>query len=65
MSRSANLFKVYRGLPTAVYAIFLARIVNSLGSFVYPFLTLFLTTKLGMSEAEPGFFEDRRGPRNR
>ncbi|MDA8440958.1 MAG: hypothetical protein M0Z55_01085 [Peptococcaceae bacterium] len=47
---------VYRGLPPSIYVIFISRIVNSLGNFVFPFLTLFLTQKLGMGEAQTGFF---------
>ena len=46
----------YRGLPRSVYVLFFANIVNSLGNFVWPFLTLFLTDKLGMEKAEAGFF---------
>jgi len=51
-----NPVAVYRGLPVSVYVVFIARIVNSLGNFVFPFLSLFLTTKLGLSKAETGFF---------
>lgn len=46
----------YRGLPRSIYVLFFANVVNSLGNFVWPFLTLFLTDKLGMSKAEAGFF---------
>lgn len=44
----------YRGLPRSVYLLFFANIVNSLGNFVWPFLTLFLTDRLGFSKAEAG-----------
>ncbi|MDC7225435.1 MAG: MFS transporter [Spirochaetales bacterium] len=47
-------FRIYRGLKRSIYVLFLARIINSIGSFVYPFLTLFLTDKLGNSAAEAG-----------
>ncbi len=43
-------FSLYRGLPTSIYTIFLATVVNGMGIFVFPFLTLYLTRKLGMSE---------------
>jgi MFS family permease len=43
-----NLFQPYRNLPTSVYIIFFASIINNLGNFVAPFLTLFLTYSIGM-----------------
>lgn len=46
----------YRGLPKSVYVLFFANAVNSLGNFVWPFLTLFLTDRLGMSRQAAGFF---------
>lgn len=51
-----NLFKVYGGLPRPLYALFGATIVNSMGIFVFPFLTLYLTARLGMSQSEAGKF---------
>lgn len=39
-------FNVYRGLPRSIYVLFAVRIVNSMGNFVYPFLTFFLTERL-------------------
>lgn len=44
----------YLGLPKSVYIILLARVVNSMGNFVFPFLTLLLTSKCGMGEQEVG-----------
>ncbi|MDI6870868.1 MAG: MFS transporter [Bacillota bacterium] len=44
----------YRGLPRSIYVLFFANIVNSLGSFVWPFLTLYLTERLGMSKHGAG-----------
>jgi MFS family permease len=49
------LFKSYINLPRNVYILFFADIVNSAGSFVYPFLAMFLTLKLGYSEYYSGF----------
>jgi len=37
-------------LPRSVYILLLAGIINSAGNFVYPFLALFLTLKLGYNE---------------
>lgn len=51
---AARVVGSYRGLPAAIYALFLSRVVTALGAFVFPFLTLTLTTRLGMSEAEAG-----------
>ena len=48
-------FGIYRGLERSIYVLFFARIINSIGSFVYPFLTLFLTDKLEYSAGDAGF----------
>jgi len=50
-----TLFKSYINLPRNVYILFFADIVNSAGSFVYPFLAMFLALKLGYSEYYSGF----------
>jgi len=44
-----NPFKTYRGLPKSIYILFFAQIINRFGDFVLPFLTLYLTKKLGYS----------------
>lgn len=49
-----HYFSAYAGLPGTVYALFAARLVNSMGYFVSPLLTLILTQKLGMDKAEAG-----------
>lgn len=49
-----GLLSVYRGLPTSVYVVFFSRIVNSIGTLVFPFLTLYLTLKLGYNTAQAG-----------
>jgi MFS family permease len=46
----------YLGLPRSVYVIFFARVVNSMGNFVHPFMTLLLTSKGGMGEETIGLF---------
>lgn len=51
-----NPFAVYRGLPRQVYVIFFATVVNGMGIFVYPFLTLFLTQRLGYTPVQAGLF---------
>lgn len=51
-----GIIRNYRGLPRSIYVLTFARFVNSIGSFVYPFLTLFLTKKIGLSAGEAGTF---------
>ena len=41
----------YRGLKKEIYILFIGRLVTAMGSFVWPMLTFFLTTKLGLSES--------------
>ncbi|HAK45336.1 MAG TPA: MFS transporter [Spirochaeta sp.] len=48
-------FAIYRGLERSLYVLFFARIINAIGIFVYPFLTLFLTEKLDYTAADAGF----------
>lgn len=43
-----RLIKPYKNLPMGVYVIFFASIINNLGNFVAPFLTMFLTYSIGM-----------------
>ncbi len=54
--RKLNPFTVYRGLPRPVYVIFIATVVNGTGIFVYPFLALFLTQRLGYDPAKAGLY---------
>lgn len=51
-----RFFSIYSELPRSIYILFLARIINSIGSFVFPFLTLYLTSKMGLSEQRVGFY---------
>lgn len=48
------MFKQYTKLPVSVYIIALASLVNSMGNFVRPFLTIFLTDRLGLSSSDAG-----------
>ena len=49
-----NPLSLYLGLERDTYVLFVARLVNAMGSFVFPFLTLLLVKKLGFSPAEAG-----------
>jgi MFS family permease len=44
-----RLLQPYKNLPMSVYVIFFASIINNLGNFVAPFLTMFLTYSIGMN----------------
>jgi MFS family permease len=54
--RLFSMFSIYKGLPPSIYVLFIAEVANGVGIFVFPFLTLFLTKKLGMSEQSAGDF---------
>jgi MFS family permease len=51
-----NFFSSYYGLPRSVFILFIARVIHSIGSFVYPFLTMLLTIKLGYCEEIAGYY---------
>ncbi len=48
-------FSIYRNLPGSVYALSIARVINSTGNFVLPFLTLYLTEKAHFTTQFAGF----------
>ncbi|GMQ58975.1 MFS transporter [Vallitalea sediminicola] len=56
MNRLKKLLSPYLGLKREIYIIFIAKTVNAMGAFVFPFLTLLLNNKIGLSEAETGVF---------
>lgn len=45
-----KLFSQYTGLKREIYILFFGKLVTAMGSFVWPMLTFFLTTKLGLSD---------------
>ena len=45
-----QLLTQYRGLKKEIYILFVGKLVTAMGSFVWPMLTFFLTTKLGLSD---------------
>ncbi|MDF2520399.1 MAG: transporter [Clostridia bacterium] len=51
-----KLLEPYLGLPREVYVIFISRIINAMGCFVGPFLTLILTEKIGLSRDVAGYY---------
>lgn len=56
MNTIKSLISPYRGLPKEIYVIFISRIINSIGSFVMPLMTLILTEKIGLRSDEAGLF---------
>lgn len=49
-----NIFNTYKGLPKSIYVLFCVQIINRLGDFVFPFLSLLLTQKLNLSYSMTG-----------
>jgi MFS family permease len=47
---------LYSGLPRSIYILAIVRVVNAMGNFVYPFLTLFLTEHIGLSKKAAGTY---------
>ncbi|HVJ49900.1 MFS transporter [Desulfitobacterium sp.] len=51
-----NLIRPYQGMPKEIYVIFVARIINALGCFVMPLMTIILTQSIGLSKEMAGFY---------
>ncbi len=47
---------IYRGLPQPIYVLFLSTVINAVGIFVYPFLALYLTRRLGYTALQAGTY---------
>ncbi|MFZ5353600.1 MAG: MDR family MFS transporter [Bacillota bacterium] len=56
MKRIIDLFSPYRGLPREIYILFASRVVNAMGCFIMPLLTLILTDKIGLTPEKAGFY---------
>lgn len=56
MLRIKNLLSPYMGLPKEIYVIFASRIVNAMGCFVMPLMTIIMTDKIGLSREATGFY---------
>lgn len=46
----------FKDLPRSIWALFAVRLIIAAGNFVFPFLTLILTTRLGWSADRAGLF---------
>lgn len=51
-----KLLNQYRGLRREIYVLFFGRIVTSLGSMIWPVMTMILSQKLGLSAAEISYY---------
>jgi len=45
----------YRNLPATVWVLFFSRLINNMGNFIAPFMTLLLTTRYGFSIQTAGW----------
>ena len=50
-----NMLTQYRGLPRQIYIICFARIVTSMGAFIFSMNSLLMTSVLGLSEVATGY----------
>lgn len=57
----SKLLTPYKGLPKEIYVIFFAKMINAMGCFVMPLLTLILTKKIGLSRDMAGLFMSTAG----
>jgi MFS family permease len=48
MKNIKSYVKPYKGLPMSIYVMFFGSIINNMGNFVTPFLTMFLTYNVGI-----------------
>jgi MFS family permease len=56
MKKVLTLLDPYKGLPKEIYVIFISKIINAMGCFVMPLLTLILTEKIGLSKEISGMY---------
>lgn len=56
MKRIRDLLSPYRGMPKEIYVIFISRIVNAMGCFVMPLMTIIMTDRIGLSMEATGFY---------
>jgi len=49
-----NYFKPYHGLPREIYVVFIARMINAMGVFVFPLLMILMKTELHMTPKDSG-----------
>jgi MFS family permease len=53
-SKLTSVFTQYKGLSRSIYVIFIARMVTSMGAFIWPMLTFIMKGKMGFSASTIG-----------
>jgi len=56
MLRIKDLLSPYRGMPKEIYVIFVSRIINAMGCFVMPLITIIMSDRIGLSNETTGFY---------
>lgn len=56
LQKVRNTFSIYMRFPRMIYIFFICRLINAIGFFVFPFLTLFLTINLSLSAEKVGLY---------
>jgi len=56
LQKVESIFSIYSGFPRTIYILFICRLINAMGYFVFPFLTLFLTRNLSLSADKVGLY---------
>ncbi|AOR23966.1 MFS transporter [Clostridium taeniosporum] len=51
-----KMLSIYSGLPKEIYILFLGKIINCIGSFIHPLLSLILIKKIGLTISQAGEF---------
>ena len=60
-SKFSSLLNPYKGLSREIWVLFAARVINSMGAFIFPLLTLILTIKLGVPKDKAGYIISASG----
>lgn len=51
-----SLMSPYLGLRREIYIIFLSKTINAMGAMIFPFMTLLLSSKIGLSDTMTGVY---------
>jgi len=51
-----KLLTPYMGMSREIYIIVISKTINAMGALIFPFMTLLLSTKIGLSGAKTGFY---------
>jgi len=56
LKKFLSVFSQYRGLSRSIYIIFFARVVTSMGAFIWPMITFIMQRKMKLTFSEIGLF---------